>query len=168
MPESISADFLAPAGGGFEPQRTNNWSFITSLPEGNIINLSVNGMALPNWTLNETVLNYANEQRFVASKATIATSTLTLKDFVDIGTFTAVYNWFKKVYDPTTGAIGFATQYKQTAHIILWGPDGSTERSWRLIGTWPQSLNHGNLSMAGSDNVEISVTLRFDKAIPEF
>lgn len=165
----MGADFLAQANGLFEPQRQNNWALEIALGNADderVIRLSLESFQLPNESNNEVAVPYQNETKYVAGKASYATSMLVLKDFVDIGTAAAVVNWRRLVYDPVTSRVGLARDYKRRATAILLGPDGTHERKWQYLGMWPQAVEYGSLNMAQGEKVTISVTLRFDKAIP--
>ena len=71
--------------------------------------------------------------------------------------------WRKKVYDPATGKVGLAKNYKRTVDIVMTAPDGTSERKCRLIGCWPQAVSGGQMDMSSAEQVQIEVTLRFDK-----
>jgi len=62
------------------------------------------------------------------------------------------------------GHIGWARNYKRNALVTLYGPDGSAERYWHLIGVWPGSFDQGDIDMEGGDYLKITMTLNIDKA----
>lgn len=168
MVETISADALAAATGGFEPQRQSNWSFEVLLPGGsNNIALAIESANTPKWGVEALELHFANEVRYVAHKATYEAIPLRVKDFVDIPIAAQMYAWQLLVYNPETGAIGFAKDYKKEAAIILYGPDGSMQRRWTLRGCFPMGWDPGPLDMNSTEKVVMELTLRYDKSIPE-
>lgn len=165
----VLGDHLANAAGLFEPQRQNNFLFQIHLDDGIDslnINLSLEAASLPTESSEEVELNYINVKRYVAGKTVYDTIPLVVKDMVDIGTARALSRWRTKVYNPITDQVGLARDYKKSADIILFAPDGSAERTWELRGVWPISVNWGPLDMTTSDIVKIETTLRYDKAIP--
>jgi len=169
MVDKLNADHLAEAQGSFEPQRTANWLLeVHGLPGGddlNLIELSLESFAAPRTSNDEIELGYLNERRYVAGKALFETQDLVVKDFVDRQTAGAILRWRRQVYDPSTGKIGLAAYYKKDCNIILFAPDGSQERLWRLQG-WPKAANYGDLNQVQSEKVLITCTLRYDKALP--
>jgi len=160
-----SADHLAAAQGSFEPQRHNN--FAVEIPLDNadkdLVLVGLQGFTLPRQS-NETIeLHYQNEKRKVAGQVTVDEATLSLKDFVDVDTRGAVMRWRKKVYDPQTGKVGLAKDYKKTIHVVMTGPDGDTVRVAKLVGCWPSSDPSVELTMEGGEKVLMEVPLAVDK-----
>jgi len=168
MAEDLTADFLAGATAGFEPMRTNNFALeIAGLPgEGtNNLRLALETINLPTESNDEVELHYLNERRYVAGKVMFEGGSLTVKDFVTENVMKSVVQWRQQVYDPETGKIFAASNYKKAADLLVFGPDGQNERKWRLIGLWPQNANYGSLDMSNADLLRIEITLRYDKAI---
>jgi len=163
----MSADHIAAEAGSFEPQRSNNFSIEIALEaaDKDLIIMGLQSVPLPNESNDEIEIQYQNEKRYIAGQYTIDSTTLIVRDFVDQDTRGALMRWRKKVYDPATGQVGLAADYKKSANIVLTAPDGSEKRVCKLKGTWPQALTGGNLAMDASDQVLVELTLRVDKAI---
>lgn len=166
----MSANFLA--NGSFEPQRQQNWTFQVTIPGSaasqTYLSSAVESSNLPQLTIEEIPLHWMNEIRYVAGKATYETIPLRLKDMVNVGIAKAVYDWQRRVYDPETGNISFADKYKLESSLILYAPDMSTERVWNLYGCWPRGFNPGALDMSSNEKVLLDVTIRYDRAVPQF
>lgn len=165
----LSANHLAPAKGFFEPQRQYNWSLEIALDDAGDQILIMQGLEsfdTPTEHNEEIVLEYANEKRYVAGKAAFNEAELKLKDFCDMGTAQAIIKWRRQVYNPETGSIGLARDYKKSADLTLTAPNQSSVRIWKLFGVWPKQVHYGSLTMVGSEKVLISVTLRYDRAVP--
>jgi hypothetical protein len=159
-----SASHIAAAGGTFEPQRGNNWSIEINLgKDKDPIIMSLMSLPLPAESNEEIEIQYQNEKRYVAGQATIDAVSLVVRDYVDADTRAAIMRWRAKVYDPASGKVGLAKDYKKNADIIMTAPDGSSERVCKLYGVWPQMVNSGNLDMSSAEPVTIEVTLRVDK-----
>lgn len=164
-----SAEHIAPALGGFEPQRTFNWSLEIALDDAGdqiLIMQGLDSFKAPTVSNEEIELNYANESRYVPGKAKYEAIPLVLKDFVDQGVAQAVLKWSYLCYNPETGSIGLARNLKKTADLVLYAPDQSSARFWKLFGCWPQQVEWGELDMNNSENVKITVNLRYDRAVP--
>lgn len=159
--------------GNYEVQRQNNWYFEVTPPSGGnndtkrVIELALDVGFLPNESSEPVEIHFVNEVVYVAGKPRFETGTLTLKDYVDQPVMKSVSDWRKKVYDPETGKIGLAKDYKVDASIVLFAPDGTYRREWTLRGCWPESVNYGGtLDMSTMEQNKIEITLRYDKAIP--
>jgi hypothetical protein len=61
-----------------------------------------------------------------------------------------------------------ARDYKKTGRLIMFGPNGEYERIWRIEGMWPVTVTGADFDMSSADPQRISVTIRYDKAVPEF
>jgi len=165
----LSAQHLAPSQGFFEPQRNYNWSLEVALDDAGdqiLIMQGLESFTAPEESNDEITLEYGNEKRYVAGKATFQAATLVLKDFVDMGVAQAVIRWRRQVYNAETGSVGLARNYKKNADLTLMAPDQSSVRIWKLHGIWPVSAKFGDLSMSGGDKVLINVGLRYDRAVP--
>lgn len=160
-----SADHIAAAAGTFEPQRQNNFSFEVSLgaSDKDLIVMGLQAFPFPKESNEEVSIPYQNETRYVAGKYAVDAGSLVIVDFVDADTRGAIMRWRKKIFDPQTGNVGLAKDYKKQAYLVATAPDGTRTRACKLIGCWPQAVDGGDLSMDSSDKVSISVTIRYDK-----
>ena len=160
-----AADHIAAQGGTFEPQRTNNFTVEIALgsADKDLIQLSVNNVALPTEANDIIEIRYQNEVRKVAGQATVSDVNLVINDYVDQDVRGALLRWRKQVYDPATGKVGLARDYKKRGNIVLHGPDGSNTRVCKLKGAWLSSLEGGTLDYGSSDKVQITGVLTVDK-----
>jgi hypothetical protein len=153
----------------FEPQRKYDWALEIALDDAGdqvIILQSLESAELPKEENEEIELHYASEVRYVAGKVKYETIPLVLKDFVDIGTANAIIKWRRQVQNAETGSTGLARNYKKNADLSIFAPNQSVTRIWKLIGVWPQKVEYGVLDMKENDKVDITVTLRYDRAVP--
>lgn len=166
--QSMLGDHLAQGAGGWEPQRQYNFLVQVGLigEATKKIQLGVEATSLPAVTVEEIPLDFLNVRRFVAGKVTYEPIPLVIKDMVDIGTASAMREWHRLVYNPTTDQVGLAAVYKQTVYLILVAPNGTFKRVWALYGCWPTAVNFSanGLDMTANDYVRIEATLRYDKA----
>ena len=175
----LAADHLAATTGGYEPQRRNHYQLVLGLDqlgfgadEDELITLSVVRAFLPNEGNEEIAIPWKNETQYVAGRRTLESGTVAVRDFVDKRTAEIIYQWRSRVYDPFSGGVGYAIDYKVDADLLLTGPDGAefhdNERYWKLLGCWPQAINPGELNDESNEIVTLELTLRFDKAVAEF
>lgn len=160
----------------YEVQRQNNFRFIidlseisngTSLSSGDIIELACDTASLPNVQNEATELNYGNSTVKVAGMTSVDDVTVAVKDFIEPDVEQILWNWRLKVYNPQTGKIGWATNYKKSATIVQYGPNGECLRKWHLDGVWPTSLDLGDMDYSSADKKQISMTLSVDNAYIE-
>ena len=72
--------------------------------------------------------------------------------------------WQASVYDPSTGKMGWVSDYKKDLTVTEYGPDGTCEREWTFIGAWPSAITYGELTGESSDVKQIQVTMSYDRA----
>ena len=75
--------------------------------------------------------------------------------------------WRDAVYNPRTGKIGWAKNYKREASIVLYSPNGTILRKWVARGVWPTNVELGDMDYSGSDLRKITMTLSVDEAYPD-
>lgn len=160
-----SADHIAAEAGSFEPQRKNNFSVEIQLPNADkdLVLVGLQGFSLPKQGNDVVEIQYQNEKRKVAGQVSVDESTLSLKDFVDVDTRGAILRWRKRVYDPKTGKIGLAKNYKRTVHVVMTAPDGSQQRVAKLVGAWPSADPVVDLAMDGGDAIMMECPIAIDK-----
>jgi hypothetical protein len=170
----MGAAHLASTGtdvNSYQPQHQNHFYLEINLTEygldGNNITLAVDNFSGISNSNDEVELYFMNERRYVAGQAQFDAGTLTVKDFVDVETHRTLASWRNRVYDPGTGKVGWAAQYKKDANLVMVAPDGEGDRWWTLVGCWPQQVNYGAFDYNGSDPVRMECTLRYDLAFPE-
>jgi len=163
---SLAATHLAPAGGGYEPQRRYNWFlYLNGVSGAEQIRLSCQKAFLPDEQNDEITLSFGNEKVYVAGQATYAAGSIIVYDMVDKDVYGLLRAWRKSVYDPATGNVGLAANYKKTARIVLTAPDTSVNRQYQLTGVWPMKISPGDLDYTANAIVQIQMTLRFDKSL---
>src|SRR5262245_14527595 len=171
----VLATNLASVGTGFEPQRAHNFAVeFSGIPgpgDSDLLTLSIETATLPRCTNEPVTLPYGNEEVFVAGRARWEQGSMTLRDWIDRPVAQTLLNWRNIVYNPFTGSIGLATNYKKQASIVLFGPNSQEgtptyERVWKLVGVWPMDVSLASLDMSRNDIVHITVVLRYDKAFP--
>jgi len=174
MAERVSADHIAgTADLRFEPQRKNNFTVRFTLPDGlisvdreSMVAMSVKAMPFPQETSDILPLAFGNEERKVAGITKFTEEQLTVHDYVAGETAAVFRDWRRKVYDPVTGVIGYAYQYKTEGDLLFFGPDGEQRRLWTLQGMWPRRVKYGAGEMGSSASAnEIEIEFAIDKYI---
>lgn len=159
-------DHLAAAAGEFEPQRASNFTLlIDGISGSDLLQLSLDALAAPSMSVEEIALPFDNENRYVAGRALYDTTPMVVKDMVDVGSADAIWAWYTQVYDPTTHKIGLARDYKKTATLVMYSPEGSFSRQWIYFGMFPTAVNWGGYAKGTSDYVKLEITLRYDRCV---
>lgn len=165
--EDMSAAHIAAQDGFFEPQRQNNALLrINGLIQEDIVTLSLESFPVPKTNLEPVELDYLNEKRKVAGKVTHDDLSVVVKDFVDVAVLYVLTDWFLQTYDPYTGRIGLAKNYKKKGTVTMYGPNGGFDREYECIGLWINTFDPGDIDMTTGDKKPINLTLSIDKALP--
>lgn len=172
MPLSdMSAAHLAAQAGAFEPQRQNNallriHGLATGAAGEDIVTLSLESFPIPKTAIEAMELDYLNEKRKFAGKVNVEDMTVVVKDFVDIATMSVLMDWFMQTYDPFTGQIGLAKNYKKKGTVTMYGPNGANDREFECIGLWINNFDPGDVDMTAGDKKVINLTLSIDVVRP--
>lgn len=165
----------------WEPQRTNNFEVIfpgltglttidtgLTLPENasDLLTLSVKSVDYPTTNISNLTVAYGNNQINFAGRPTYGDVSITVVDYIGINTERIIMAWSKKVYDPKTEIVGWASDYKRDGYLMEYSPDGSVVRRTQLRGCFPGTVSPGAFSNDGNDIREITVTFYCDVAIP--
>jgi hypothetical protein len=162
---------LSQARGLLEPQRQNNWLLQIALPDSRGVRdilIALEGFQPPVETSGVTTLGLLNSQSHVPGMTTTSAASITCKDLVDREVAAAFLRWRRQVYDARTGVVGLSRNFKRTAEVVLFAPDGSYERRYQYHGCWPTSFNPGRFDMNSGDKVLIEVPLSVDRVFPMF
>lgn len=166
--DTLNADHIGQAGGGFEPQRQNNGLlYITGLEgdENGITTLSFVTGPVPKSDINVVEVHHQNQLRKFAGKTTYQDMTVQFYDYVDQNTKLVLTRWYYQSHDPKSGKTRFASRYKKNGRLVLTGPDGSTDREWAIEGMWIQGFDPGDIDHESDTANRISCTIAIDKAI---
>lgn len=167
MPFDFSADHIAAAAGGYEPQRLNHFSILfAGLPQSDVIEKSLLSFQPPNREISEITIPYANEDRKVAGKVTVSEASLVIVDYSDKDTWQTFHDWLNLVHNVRTGALGLASEYKKEGIVSYYGPNGERKRSWTCQGCWPKSVQPEQFSMDSGERNNLTVPLCVDRVLP--
>jgi hypothetical protein len=161
----VNAKHLAPGPGGkYEPQRNFDWQLELQVPGSEIIKLAVASVTGITESNEPIELHYGNEVHYVAGKARFEAGQIVVRDMVDVDVNAQINEWRRKVYDPHSGEIHYASAYKAEGDLILLDPEGAERATWHIVGLWPQNVNFGDLDYESNDIVRIQVVMTFDRA----
>lgn len=166
----LGAKHIADQSGGFEPQRGHNFELLITPPtgDGTILLKSVETSLSISHNSEPLPLPYMNETVYIAGRPLYAPGPVVYRDMVNEGTYAILENWYRLVYDPVTSMIGYAADYKSMATLTMYDVKGNWDRSWDIIGIWPQDISQESPSHVNGDIMRINVTFQFDKAVAQF
>lgn len=162
MAKAFNADHLS-NNKMYEVQRSNHFEVI--IPGlGDDTTLLVSRCAFPEVNITPTELNYGNTKVKVAGLVEYGEGSLDIYDSIVKDTEKKLSEWQKKVYNPDTGKMGWASDYKKDCQVNQYAPDGTYVRTWILQGAWPSTLNFGEGDYTNGEGKKVAVTLQYDKA----
>jgi len=170
MAEQFQPDYIAGGDNSWTPQLTNQFYIQLALPSGIALSqsrelyLAVAGGAIPGSSFEEVTIDFVNMQVFMAGAIRFESFALRVRDFIDAGSRKALWDWYQLVGNPRTGSMGLPNEYKADGNIILFAPNGTAERKWKVEGVWPQAQGWGDLDYSTVENLMMEFTLRCDRA----
>ena len=70
--------------------------------------------------------------------------------------------WRKSVWEES--GLKTASNYKKESVIKVYDPTGELQQTFKLIGSWPSVIKHGDLTYTSSDFKFVDVTITYDWA----
>lgn len=110
-------------------------------------------------------VHYGNGLIKFPSKVSFSDVDWTLNCYCSPSVLTALRDWRKTVYDPSTEIMGLPSSYMRTAYFIKYDGQGNVRDVIKAPGVWCRGLKNGQMNQEGGSLVQISVTLVISKAI---
>lgn len=169
MPLDLSGSFIAPQSGGFEPQRSYDFTVeLYNVVGANVLQLALKSAFFPSGQSGVIDIRFFAEARKVAGPLSFPNGQLVLHDYVDQNVAGLLLAWRNQVHNIQTGQQGYASDYKSQGAIVLMDPKGVLERVFTLSGCWPASVTASGLDYESSDKLELTIDLVYDVAQPLF
>lgn len=130
--------------------------------------LSVDSFTAPSLEIAQITTHYGNNSIKWAGKPEFPNSSLTINDYIGIGTEQIMAEWFRAAYNFENECVGLASDYKKTGYLIEYDPSGGQARVWRLDGCWLASFDLGEWSQEGNNQRKMKATLVYDRIIPDY
>lgn len=147
----------------YEPLRQHQW--ILSMDRNDLDAFTARSWARPSLTIGETKIDYINDFRYLAGKMDTQSFNLVLNDPIAPSEAQKVMEWINLSYEQLTGRAGYAANYKKTINLKMLDPSGAVAQTWEIRGCFITNVDFGTLDYSSAEPVQISLTLRFDKAI---
>ena len=151
---------------------------ITGLADTERLVLTTKSFKMPAPTVGKQSIKYFNEStHYAGAVEPFGDAPIQFRDYLDLDTVSVLSEWYRQVWQPETGTIGWARDYKKTAEVFLLPPSlpggggvpvaAFRNRVWLLQGVWPTTLEYPELDNdAGGEQALVTLTLAVDRAIP--
>jgi len=146
----------------YEPQRQNRW--VIGIDSNDLDAYTARSWGRPSFNLGEVVIDYINEKRFLPGKFEPQTLSLTLNDPISPSGAQKLLRWIGQIHEQRTGRAGYAAVFQRTIYLKMLDGPGAVNQTWELKRCWVQSVDFGPLDYTSAEPVNITVTLRYDKA----
>lgn len=147
---------------------TNRWTFrVDNICGGRSVEPHfVKVAGRPNWTVEETELNYLNAKTWIPGKVSWETINVQYYDVAGVADNLPLFNWLASVYefsDPVRLRMGSSrADYTGRGILVLYDGCGEPLEQWVLNDLWPSAVNFGdNLDYASAEVATIDLTLRY-------
>jgi len=180
--------------GRYDVKRKNNWvlhfSNFGSDVLKNSLTIQLSKAVRPNFQTTAQELFWCNESWFVASKPTYNELSISFYDALPtqqnyayqnpqgpqsphpdgnasmVSSGQIMYDWWLAIYDPSSGRIGLASDYKADGFITMYSSVDVPIERWMYIGAFPTAIDYGSLDYADAGAaMTIEVTMKYDKAM---
>ena len=161
---AFTDNMLRPVPIDSEPKRANRW-YIEFPTDLGIAEWAVQTASRPSLATSEVEIPFLNTSTWIAGRSVWQTITITFIDPIGPSTSQKVMDWIRQCIEHSTGRMGYAVSYKKTLILKLLDPTGQTVEKWTLEGCFITDTDFGSLDMSSDELMNVSITVRFDRAI---
>jgi len=139
----------------------------------NILGIKIPSFAIktakrPGWSFEEYTIDYMGSKRYGAGKLEYETWEFTSNEPIDISVTKGLIAWSSLIQEFNTNKRGYVSLYKKPITVEILDGFENVINKWVLEGAWPVSVDGGSLDYTSGEPIEVSCTLRFDKAVFKF
>lgn len=188
MENQYGAYHLADNPSLYEPQRTNNFTFIVtgidnilrvgvSAEEAedsdyiknasNTLSFSVVSASIPMFSQEPITIRRGNSVMKAAGLPTFSEGSLEVNDYIGADSKSILMAWQNLSYNVNTEKVGLMSDYKKTCYLCEYSPDYKLVRTWKLLGCWVSSLSEDGFNQESGDKKVITAKIEYDKAFME-
>ena len=188
MENQYGAYHLADNPSLYEPQRTNNFTFIVtgidnilrvgvSAEEaedndyiknaGNTLSFSVVSASIPMFSQEPITIRRGNSVMKAAGLPTFSEGSLEVNDYIGADSKSILMAWQNLSYNVNTEKVGLMSDYKKTCYLCEYSPDYKLVRTWKLLGCWVSSLSEDGFNQEDGGKKVITAKIEYDKAFME-
>lgn len=181
----FAGNSLLAQDGAFEPQRKSNFALIIPDIGGDLLVLSVKNVKPPGIGVSNPALKHFNTPvKYAGAMESTENMPISYYDYLDTDVLDRLSAWFKQVYNPVTGAIGRARDYKRRGSLLLLPPGmepsaapgivdsrAYRNRVWVCRGLFPKKLAPDDFDHESDApamiNLELSCDMCYPRALDE-
>lgn len=170
----------------YEPQRTNNFTFVVSDIDGilrsapssysennrrisnaqSVLYYSVSAVSVPHFTQQAIPIRRGNTSIKVAGVPEFAGGQLNVHDFIGSDAKSVLMAWQALAYDVETEAVGRMADYKKDCTLIEYTPDyKEVVRYYDLKGCWVSGISEDNRDYNQNGASMVNATIEYDRGI---
>lgn len=178
---SFAGHSLLAQNGSFEPQRKANFALIIPDIGNDLLILSVKNVRPPGiGVTNPAIKSFNTPVKYAGAMEATESMPISYYDYLDTDVLDRLSFWFRQVYNPQTGAIGRARDYKRRGSLVLLPPgtdpasapglvDSSSYRNrvWVCRGLFPKKLAPDEMDHDSDAPAMISLELSCDLCYPK-
>jgi len=151
----------------YEPKKKNR--FVFEFDNGTLIDhWVVRTGGRPKISINEVEIPYMNTSTWVAGRYIWDTIDVTFIDPIGPSSSQKIMEWIRLCAESVTGRMGYAAGYKKNIVLKALDPTGIDIEKWILEGAFITSADFGDLSYEDDSLMDVTVTLRYDRAVLSF
>lgn len=154
-----------------EPRRRHRWTMNIEAV-GNDAWIYLRTARRPNFKFDPVEMHHNQEVAYFAGKQSWDPIEVSWYDAEDPDVSASILDWVGTVNPSAAGGFdGEQTvnppgDYKGSTVILnMLDGAGTTTETWELLNCWPLEVNWGDLDYTNSEILEISLTMRFDRAV---
>ena len=148
----------------YEPKKQNR--FIFSFPSNmGIQSWFVLSSKRPTITIDEVEIPFLNTSTWVSGRFRWDALDVTMRDPIGPSAAQAIMEWVRLHAESVTGRMGYAAGYKKNVTLEMLDPTGVVIERWKLVNTMLTSADFGTLDYNSGDLSDITINLRFDRAL---
>jgi len=148
----------------YEPKRKFRWILQIEGIDAFLLKTA----ARPQYTFEETVIDWVNTKRYLAGKMAFNELSIELHDAIAPSGAQQVMEWIRLAHESVSGRGGYADFYKRDIQLKMLDPVGTVVELWDIKGAWVRESNFNELAYDNNDTASISLTVRYDNAVLQY
>lgn len=142
--------------------------FLFSFENDPTTKLLVRSASRPSMSFNEVRIPHINGWRYEKGKGEYDPLNITLLDYVTPSSAQIVQEWLLLHAEKFTGRDGYPQFYRKTCTLETLGPAGDVVERWDYLNCFITTVDFGQMDWETDQQVEITLTIRYDDVLLRF